>query len=319
MDCLYHYCANEKFYSILKGQSIRMGDISKSNDSLELQLFFPELHHTIFQRYKDKPFRFKLGEFSGVDAMRELLYRSERYWDGRFENGNFSNFVVCFSEEKDCLSQWRGYADDGNGGSIGFSLETLRQYCYNSNGVLRLEKVEYLNDQALGEVISSYADFILDNLVDLRDWALKNFTNDDLSPKTDYIVRSEFNNMIADAFSHSLRYKMMPFHEEQEWRMYLSTEGVKNPEWVINKSTPYYGPEDLDRTLNFLNNRIDLRYTNNDLIPFCPLRFDEFPDNPVVEVWLGPKNKARQNDVDLFLRKYGYEKVDVYYSNITYR
>ena len=31
MDCLYHYCTNEKAFNILKNHNIRMGDISKSN------------------------------------------------------------------------------------------------------------------------------------------------------------------------------------------------------------------------------------------------------------------------------------------------
>ena len=39
-------------------------------------------------------------------------------------------FCVCFSESRDQLSQWRGYAQDGNGMAIGFDkgiLEKLNQ------------------------------------------------------------------------------------------------------------------------------------------------------------------------------------------------
>lgn len=34
-------------------------------------------------------------------------------------------YVACFSERKDCLSQWRGYADDRQGISIGFCKKML--------------------------------------------------------------------------------------------------------------------------------------------------------------------------------------------------
>lgn len=37
-------------------------------------------------------------------------------------------YVVCFSEKMDCLSQWRGYADDGKGISIGFCKKMLESF-----------------------------------------------------------------------------------------------------------------------------------------------------------------------------------------------
>ena len=40
---LYHYCSNDKSYSILASKSIRLSDIQKSNDYRELNLFFPKI------------------------------------------------------------------------------------------------------------------------------------------------------------------------------------------------------------------------------------------------------------------------------------
>ena len=82
---------------------------------------------------------------------------------------------------------------------------------------------------------------------------------------------------------------------------------------------PLKGPELFDKTLDFLNDRIDFRCTDDDLVPFCPLKFEEFHSNPVVELWLGPKNFTRKSDAELFLRKYGYQNVDIFHSDITYR
>lgn len=38
---------------------------------------------------------------------------------------NSRKFISCFSEEPDILSQWRAYADDGAGFSVGFSVDQL--------------------------------------------------------------------------------------------------------------------------------------------------------------------------------------------------
>lgn len=319
MDCLYHYCANEKLYGILEGKNIRMGDIGKSNDSLELQLFFPYLHHAIFDKYIANPFPFRVGEIQNEEAMREMVHASERLWDKRFDNGDFSNFVVCFSEISDSLSQWRGYADDGKGGCIGFSKKILEDYCEASNGVLRLEKVIYADEKAIEKKIESYAESILEDMSRVRELFVSEFTHDDNSLETDRYVCLYFDTRIGSAFSDSLRYKTLPFHEEQEWRIFLSDEVYKRPDWIFSPKILKDDPNLFRNTMNFLNKRMEFRYTNDDLIPFCPLYFADFPQNPVTEVWLGPKNNARQSDVELFLRKFEYPKVDVHYSNITYR
>lgn len=319
MDYLYHYCSNSKAFSILQDKTIRMSDISKSNDSLELQLFFPTLHRKIFKLYTDNPFPFKYGRKRGINAFRELVQFSEYSWQQRFDSGDFSNFVVCFSETKDSLSQWRGYADDGKGCSIGFSKASLQSFCESTKGVLRMEKVIYITEDELNDKISYYANGIVNSLKGFREWIVSNMTKDDNDPDTDGLLAYNFDGMIEGAFIDSLRFKTAHFREEQEWRIFLSRRAYKNADWVFNKKEVFMGPALFDETLDFLNNRIDFRPTTDDLIPFCPLSFNEFYDNPVVEVWIGPKNYSRKGDIELFLRKYNYKNVNVIYSDITYR
>ena len=43
------------------------------------------------------------------------------------------DYVCCFSEEKDLLSQWRGYGSDGNGIAIGFNAQLLRKLDINGS------------------------------------------------------------------------------------------------------------------------------------------------------------------------------------------
>ena len=319
MDCLYHYCSNDKAFSILQWKNIRMGDISKSNDSLELQLFFPELHREIYRQYVADPFPFQYEGKEGEEAFREIVQFSEYSWERRFDSGDFSNFVICFSTTKDCLSQWRGYADDGRGCCIGFSKDIIQEFCDSSSGVLRLEKVIYVDESQIAEMISFHAGVILKNMRNLREWLVKEITLKDDDPDTDGLIMYNFDGMIESAFIESLRLKTVHFREEQEWRVFLSRRAYKNGDWVYNKKEPLQGPNLFDKTLDFLNDRIDFRCTNDDLIPFCPLKFAEFPGNPVTELWLGPKNFTRKSDAELFLWKYGYQNVDIRYSDITYR
>lgn len=319
MDCLYHYCSNDKAFSILQWKNIRMSDISKSNDSLELQLFFPELHREIYRQYVADPFPFRYEGKEGEEAFREMVQFSEYSWDRRFDSGDFSNFVICFSSIKDCLSQWRGYADDGRGCCIGFSKEAMQAFCDSTNGVLRLEKVIYVDEKQISEMISFYAGTILKNMIGFREWIVKEMTHSDDDPNTDCLLAYNFDGMIESAFIDSLRLKTVHFKEEQEWRIFLSKQAYKNGEWVYNKQEALKGPNLFDQTLDFLNDRIDFRYTNHDLIPFCPLKFDEFSKPPVAELWLGPKNHTRNSDAQLFLKKYGYQNVDIIHSDITYR
>lgn len=319
MDCLYHYCANEKAFSILQWKNIRMGDISKSNDSLELQLFFPELHREIYRQYVADPFPFRYEGKEGEEAFREMVQFSEYSWERRFDSGDFSNFVICFSTTKDCLSQWRGYADDGRGCCIGFSKEAIQEFCDSSNGVLRLERVIYVDESQIAEMISFHAGVIIKNMRDLREWLVKKITLNDDDPDTDGLLIYNFDGMVEGAFIESLCLKTVHFKEEQEWRVFLSRRAYKNGDWVYNKKTPLKGPELFDKTLDFLNGRIDFRCTNDDLVPYYPLRFEEFSRNPVVELWIGPKNYTRKSDAELFLRKYGYQNIDIIHSDITYR
>lgn len=222
MDCLYHYCSNDKAFSILQWKNIRMGDISKSNDSLELQLFFPELHREIYRQYVADPFPFRYEGKEGEEAFREMVQFSEYSWERHFDSGDFSNFVICFSTTKDCLSQWRGYADDGRGCCIGFSKDAIQEFCDASNGVLRLEKVIYVDESHIAEMISFHAGVILNNMRNLREWLVKEITINDDNPDTDRLLAFNFDGMVESAFIESLRLKTIHFVEEQEWRVFLS-------------------------------------------------------------------------------------------------
>lgn len=316
---LYHYCSNEKCFSILNSRSIRLSDIQKSNDYRELSLFFPEILGCIEEFYRQKPFPLECYGKFGEEALSELLNFSYRYWNDRFSSGDFSNFVLCFSEAADSLSQWRGYADNGKGCCLGFSKEELERYCLDTNGVLVLRKVIYLSEEGINEAISHAAKVILQSLEGLREWIVSEMTNDNSSSETDNLLHFNFDRMLEAAFIDSLQYKSLAFQEERKWRLFFTCTAYKNPDWICDKTAEsFQGPRGFSETIKFLQERIDFHPTENDLIPYCKIGFDEFAENPITSVWLGPKSNIRTSDIELFLKKYGYQTTEVIPSRITY-
>jgi len=103
---LYHYCSNEAFCSILKSKSLWLSSLSLSNDKIEGQWFYK-----IFTKALKK---------AGHDEQvgQKLKTRSEQ--------ARVDMFGLCLSEDKDLLSQWRGYAAGGAGVSIGFNRSFLQ-------------------------------------------------------------------------------------------------------------------------------------------------------------------------------------------------
>lgn len=319
MDCLYHYCSNEKCFSILDSKTLRLSDIQKSNDYREMSLFFPELIYTIEDIYKADPFPFKYKNLNDDDAFFELTRESYNYWRYKFSNGIFSDFVICFSEAVDSLSQWRGYAENGKGCCIGFSKRLLEEYCTKYKNILKFIKVEYISDKEIKDNINTAAKVCLKKIKTLRSWVVDNMTHDDSSPDTDGLLHFNIDGMIESIFVDTLRFKSVAFHDELEWRIFFQKGINKNPEWLLKKdisespiSTLVYETE------TFLKDRIHFNVSDNDIIPFCTLCFDEFSDNPVIELWTGPKNNIREMDIKLYLSQNGYTKTKPYHSRITY-
>lgn len=106
-----------------------MSDISKSNDCLE----------SIYIRNKIKN-RIKCE--LEVDSENLHVWETGDRISGELDDSMLT-YVVCFSEKMDCLSQWRGYADDGKGISIGFCKKMLESLPKIMHHNLSFSKVIY--------------------------------------------------------------------------------------------------------------------------------------------------------------------------------
>lgn len=319
ISTLYHYGSNRRCFGILKDREFRMSDIRKSNDYRELLMLYPEIFDIILDKYKQAPFPFKYEHLDSVAAMQALVYQTEDMIDHELDSGDFSNFVTCFSETPDMLSQWRGYANDGKGCCLGFSFDALKEYCDNSNGVLLLEEVRYVTKDELSEIAVQTATDILSELKGLRKWIVENMTFDDDADDTDGLLGFNFHGMIENTLTDSLVLKSSGFSEEKEWRLFLATQAYKKPEWVLGEAKKIGGPRGFEETLSYLRNNIQFNITEDNISPYVTIRFRDFASIPVCEFWLGPKSQISKCDLELFLAKEGYLGLKICESNISYR
>ena len=126
---LFHYCSIEGFHAILSNRSIRLSALAQSNDFKEGKLVAESV-----------------GRLCARDQLDEVT-TSRMQSDIELMESLFSGLGFCMSQDGDLLSQWRGYADNGRGFSIGFSESYLSKLCGISQqiigGGMYLTHVEY--------------------------------------------------------------------------------------------------------------------------------------------------------------------------------
>jgi len=193
----------------------------------------------------------------------------------------------CFSTDKDVLSQWRAYANDGKGYAIGFKAKDLLRL------PIRALKVSYNKEQQVKE-----AQACIDALFPMKLDRLSKF-------KTLCIV-----------FGYDLAaFKNPAFSEEKEVRLIHLLDFRKSNDFLklIDEGGKYFGKEKKGEQIKFRVKQdiptpyIELDFTNNGKI------------SPIKEVVIGPKNNVMSTAITIFLETVGIKKVKVEKSKASYR
>ncbi|MCK1397098.1 DUF2971 domain-containing protein [Bradyrhizobium sp. 4] len=286
---LYHYCTNHTFLSIIQTRAIWLSDFTLSNDRLEGKW----LRNLLFERCE-----------------RERLYptvieRLLSFFDVGAARLGAAGF--CMSEEGDLLSQWRGYAGDGGGVSIGFSKEYLEalagiRYAQQSGEALSLHRIAYSREDQTNLVES-----ILDDAVQaVKAGALD--TGSLLTPlegDRKVEVDRQFRSLTASFLSlHLVQYraKNPAFSEEREWRLISH---------ILSYATEASALGDLSK--------MDFRPGHDRIVPFRVLPLGEAAPSCITEVILGPKNITPTRYVSAALERHGWKDVPVRVSAASYR
>lgn len=289
MNTLFHYCSPTSFAAMVSQRSVWLSSLTLSNDYMEGKLL-ASTFESIFRR--------ESLEEEVVSPLRSALARLTELFDG---------LGFCLSEQGDLLSQWRGYAADGQGFSIGFSgnyLQQLADIREEDRPGFTLNRVIYAPSEQERALLPTYEELKLEidagklktprppGLLWHGDPAAERRYEEE-KKAYEQAVRSVLTK-IAGSIRNLYTLKNEAFSEEREWR--LISFLTKNP---------------YDHCL--------YRASTNRLIPYRVFELKQLDAPAITEVIIGPKNSTPEYVVEMMLEQNGFAGVKVRRSSATYR
>lgn len=278
-NTVYHYCSVDTFLKIITNKELWLTDVTKSNDSKELQLVLDCLTEKLNQRKEiTNGIRMDFIPLSMFNIFFEEFKKIEQLFH-----------VCCFSKDHDSLSQWSMYADNATGVAIGF----------NSANFANLKNFDKNID--FGQI-----KYTLSSFSDVTDEKLKIFNNMYHSNKNDYSWYLKFMHyVIDDVLKMAYLYKNPSFEQEHECRIVYNSRPCFVHEMV--DSSPVFSQK-------FIHNEVKLshdftlgeigHYTSRGkLVSYRPLHIKDF-GNIITEIIIGPKSLITPHDMEMFLISY---------------
>ena len=307
---IYYYCSLEAFMSIMENSSIRMCDILKSNDSSEI-----EYGIKLLRRYLKNSCVSFSNEHIVDNTIKEFFINID--YNGLISEIINKNQLVyyctCFSSERDLLSQWRGYANDGKGVAIGFYTQDFIDEGKYIN--VRFDKIIYDEEtqkQCLINCIKSQLDGIKES---------KGKTQ--LCLYENAIKQAIFSFIYEIAF-----FKNEAFKEENEWRLvcyfnynHACSKTIKNDGLQTVSACKIADFESETYNKGLINRKIRFKCTDEKVSSFIEFCFKTVKKSIISDVIIGPKAKADLTDISLFLCSNGYDlaKIKIRKSAATYQ
>lgn len=305
LGILYHYCSVPTFYNITHNKSIWLSDISKSNDSLELKWIKGRCQHYILKAWVDY-----VREVQKLEGLAEIDFESFDKLKNTLEDFTKLEtqkcWVFCLSGKKDDLGQWRGYADNGAGISIGFKSSYFKK-------IMEPGKAKAITDH--NSVVFEYMSY------DEKEVEKLFYDTCGLSKISPKMSSAEVINILKQAVAVSLLqaplYKSDAFADEKEWRLVFSTDMSE----LMAGKTPA-----MEFAQFYPQNTIQYEYTTRggELVSHVAFGDKNMYEN-ITEIWIGPKCKLSPTELRLYLISVGYlkdyndESIKIYKSRTSYR
>lgn len=282
---LYHYCSNETLLAILSSRRLRLSDLRLSNDRLEGRL--------VRERIENLANNGVLPSYANEHLKNKIKLVEDEY----------RGFGFCLSTEGDLLSQWRGYADDGHGVSIGFSKSFLQDVANSDASSLRLtnlQEVVYDEMAQLDLLRPAYLEIEAQIRATLEDKDLMREIMKNAMQSLAYepLVSRAIKSAapaIEELFRSLYMIKGDAFSEEKEWRL-LCVQHVATAQ------------------------DLKFRSARDRLIAFREISMEAAKTAPAInEIILGPKNITSCEIVSEACNAHGYQDLAVRRSRATYR
>lgn len=286
-DTLYHYCSPEAFYEIITTKAIRLSSLALSNDYLEGKLV-----HKALMRLANRD-----------QLPHDIQSEMDRYLN--LLTQKIDGLGFCLSAESDLLSQWRGYAADARGVSLGF----------NRSYLIKLSK-DSIKNEAPGFILKSvaYSDAEQDALVEptytklhelIQRGALSQLKPPGLpSQKTEQQVHEELQRVFAANTTY--------LHTQLE--LIQNLFALKNHAFCEEQETRL-----ISHLTAFEDDPCDYHPMADRIIPHRSYALKELGEPSIVEVFLGPRHETPPVDIRYFLRRNGFEDIPVRRSAASYR
>lgn len=186
---VYHYTNAAGLLGILKGKSVFATDKHFLNDKMEVRYGIESANRTMkAQAQKDS-----------VDMRTSELLNSTCTYIER--SSDERHFIFSMSERRDDLSQWRGYAGDGQGFSVGIDARRIQSSSVGPSGIFAFNRISYSTMQ-FGNLIRTMSKDFSESMID---------NNDD--------IKDSAQNLSAAIDAAASFHKHASFRSEREWRI----------------------------------------------------------------------------------------------------
>ncbi len=290
---LYHYCGVETFLNIIRNHTLRLSDLCKSTDSLELKSLLDSVETEVMKQYRNNH-DFLDSVIYGMDMDDAFSFMLQTLISNMKKNSDQMLFGVCFSEEGDMLGQWREYASKGTGLAIGFDAKWFQRLCRDER--FMFSKVTYGYGEGNADIVKKYAISIYNEmLAAMIDGKTKNII-EGLYGATDFM---ELDRKCM--YQDSIFIKRDEYRSEKEWRLILNDENTYKSygEWDVfynwkKNDDETYG----DMFYELIPNGMEFMAAKGNIIPFLDLKFDLDEKNmPIKKIVIGPNCKVKQLDI----------------------
>lgn len=235
-DTLWHYTSFAGFQGIISSKKIWASEYRFLNDRTEF------VHaKKLAQVLVDEEPEFIGGQLPARNIIREAV-------NGAFNTGHLHEdrlriMVASFSEEADQLSQWRGYADNSRGVSIGLDLRGIRPPANIGTTVTFAPCLYKQNDKSalLKAIFGQYLKRLQewwDSIINIAQQQLNGNRADSQfvsnlmsahSKELDRVIGRCQTDLQFDIIKTAPLFKDEGFNEEKEWRLVLPQEAIMLP------------------------------------------------------------------------------------------
>lgn len=320
IDSIYHYCGVDTFMAIIQNKTLRLSDLNKTNDYMEKKWANRFIICALQKALKEYKIDMNLEEKYWYDdeANNHLQYYEKEVKKVLYNENPI--LITCFSMEKDRLSQWRAYGQDGEGISIGFNYKLISKLDnkVDSLCVRRIIYKEQLQQEKLQELVEDCVNY-MDELYTTMVGKMYKDYNDFFINEFDAFceVLTEYVGQVACSI------KNPAFAEEKEIRI-IYNPNLSNREIMgdieYKEAQKYFSS--IKEVSNYRIKPLRFNYRNNQLVAFCDLDFSQLINESIInEIVIGPKSKIKEDDMYYLLMSNGIDanNIKITKSEATYR